>query len=154
LFQKATKAKQNKTNNNKEKLFNWLADNEEPGRWKIHFMGKLRLKAGTSPGSFHKQQYSREGSLSVSHLPANLDYMGPRGFCLFVCFCFCLVLFFRDRVSLCSPGCPETHSVDQVGLELEICCLCLPGAGIKGVRHSHSRLSPVRPGLFSQTKTK
>ena len=26
--------------------------------------------------------------------------------------------FFQDRVSLCSPGCPETHSVDQVGLKL------------------------------------
>ena len=46
--------------------------------------------------------------------------------CLFVCFglvwfglVFCLfVLFFRDRVSLCSPGCPGTHSVDQAGLEL------------------------------------
>jgi hypothetical protein len=25
---------------------------------------------------------------------------------------------FPDRVSLCSPGCPGTHSVDQVGLEL------------------------------------
>jgi hypothetical protein len=24
---------------------------------------------------------------------------------------FCFV--FRDRVSLCSPGCPGTHSVDQ-----------------------------------------
>jgi hypothetical protein len=37
----------------------------------------------------------------------------PRGF--FVC----LFLFFRDRVSLCSPGCPGTHSVDQAGpLEL------------------------------------
>jgi hypothetical protein len=23
-----------------------------------------------------------------------------------------------NRVSLCSPGCPGTHSVDQVGLEL------------------------------------
>jgi hypothetical protein len=34
---------------------------------------------------------------------------------VFVCF-FCLV--FRDRVSLCSPGCPGTHSVDQAGLEL------------------------------------
>jgi hypothetical protein len=32
--------------------------------------------------------------------------------CLFVC------LFFRDRVSLCSPGCPGTHSVDQAGLKL------------------------------------
>jgi hypothetical protein len=26
-------------------------------------------------------------------------------------------LVFRDRVSLCSPGCPGTHSVDQAGLE-------------------------------------
>jgi hypothetical protein len=25
---------------------------------------------------------------------------------------------FRDRVSLYSPGCPETHSVDQAGLKL------------------------------------
>jgi hypothetical protein len=35
--------------------------------------------------------------------------------CLFVCFWF---LVFRDRVSLCSPGCPGTHFVDQAGLEL------------------------------------
>jgi hypothetical protein len=26
--------------------------------------------------------------------------------------------FFRNRVSLCSPGCPGTHFVDQAGLEL------------------------------------
>jgi hypothetical protein len=26
--------------------------------------------------------------------------------------------FFLDRVSLCSPGCPGTHFVDQAGLEL------------------------------------
>jgi hypothetical protein len=50
--------------------------------------------------------------------------------CVCVCvFCFCFVLFcfvlfcfvllcFRDRVSLCSPGCPGTHFVDQPGLEL------------------------------------
>jgi hypothetical protein len=34
---------------------------------------------------------------------------------LFVCLFF--VVFFPDRVSLCSPGCPETHSVDQAGLK-------------------------------------
>jgi hypothetical protein len=28
------------------------------------------------------------------------------------------VCLFGDRVSLCSPGCPGTHSVDQAGLEL------------------------------------
>ena len=32
--------------------------------------------------------------------------------------CFFLFFFFQDRVSLCSPGCPGTHSVDQAGLEL------------------------------------
>ena len=40
---------------------------------------------------------------------------------LFVCFVLlfvCLFYFFRDRVSLCSLGCPGTHSVDQAGLEL------------------------------------
>jgi hypothetical protein len=36
-------------------------------------------------------------------------------FCLFVLFCF---LVFQDRVSLYSPGCPGTHFVDQVSLEL------------------------------------
>jgi hypothetical protein len=35
---------------------------------------------------------------------------------LFVCFFG--FFFFRDRVSLCSPGCPGTHFVDQAGLEL------------------------------------
>jgi hypothetical protein len=32
-------------------------------------------------------------------------------------FLVCLFVF-RDRVSLYSPGCPGTHSVDQAGLEL------------------------------------
>jgi hypothetical protein len=37
--------------------------------------------------------------------------------CVCVCVCVCV---FRDRVSLCSPGCPGTHFVDQAGLELKI----------------------------------
>ena len=40
---------------------------------------------------------------------------------LFFSFLFFSFLFFlvsRDRVSLCSPSCPGTHSVDQAGLEL------------------------------------
>jgi hypothetical protein len=40
-------------------------------------------------------------------------------FCLFVWLVGWLVFyFFQDRVSLCSPGCPGTHSVDQAGLKL------------------------------------
>jgi hypothetical protein len=34
-------------------------------------------------------------------------------------------LVFRDRVSLCSPGCPRTHFVDQAGLELRISHGCV-----------------------------
>jgi hypothetical protein len=40
---------------------------------------------------------------------------------LLFCCCCCFLLFvfvFRDRVSLCSPGCPGTHFVDQASLEL------------------------------------
>jgi hypothetical protein len=53
--------------------------------------------------------------------------------CLFVC-------FFWDRVSLCNPGCPGTHSVDQAGLELRNPpASASQSAGIKGVRH-HTQL--------------
>jgi hypothetical protein len=43
--------------------------------------------------------------------------------CACVCTCFLFFGFFgfgffRDRVSLYSPGCPGIHSVDQAGLEL------------------------------------
>jgi hypothetical protein len=40
---------------------------------------------------------------------------------LFFCFALffvCSFVVFQDRVSLCSPGCPGTHSVNQAGLEL------------------------------------
>ena len=38
-------------------------------------------------------------------------------FVVFVFFVFVVVVF-QDRVSLCSSGCPGTHSVDQAGLQL------------------------------------
>jgi hypothetical protein len=39
-------------------------------------------------------------------------------FCLFVCLFVFVCLFFQDRISLYSPGCPGTHFVDQGGLKL------------------------------------
>jgi hypothetical protein len=54
-----------------------------------------------------------------------------------------LFLVFRDRIFLCSPGCPGTHSVDQAGLELRNppasasqvlglkACITTPGAYFK-----------------------
>jgi hypothetical protein len=56
--------------------------------------------------------------------------------CIFCCWFFFLLLFlFWDRVSLCSPGCPGTHFLDQASLEPT--CLYLPSAGIKRVCHHH-----------------
>jgi hypothetical protein len=43
---------------------------------------------------------------------------------------FLFVWFFRDRVSLCSPGCPGTHSVDQADLELRN----LPASQVVGLK--------------------
>jgi len=36
----------------------------------------------------------------------------------------CFVFFFLDRVSLCGPGCPGTHSVDQAHLQLTLMLQC------------------------------
>jgi hypothetical protein len=36
----------------------------------------------------------------------------------FVVVAFVFVFVFQDRISLCSPGCPGTHFVDQADLEL------------------------------------
>jgi hypothetical protein len=46
-----------------------------------------------------------------------------------------LFFVFEERVSLCSPGCPRTHFVDQAGLELRDrpASFCLPIVETKGV---------------------
>ena len=49
--------------------------------------------------------------------------------CSFFCF-VCLFVVFQDRVSLYSPGCRGTHSVDQAGPPTQrFTCLCLPSVG-------------------------
>jgi hypothetical protein len=57
----------------------------------------------------------------------------------FVLFCF----VFRDRVSLCSPGYPETHSVDQAGLELRN-----PSASASQVLGLKVCATTAQPGMF------
>jgi hypothetical protein len=62
-------------------------------------------------------------------------------FIYFILFLICLFIFLcsfvsRDSVSLCRPGHPRIHSIDQAGLELtESSCLCLPSPGFKSVHH-------------------
>jgi hypothetical protein len=46
-------------------------------------------------------------------------------------------LDFQDRVSLCSPGHPETCSVDLAGFELGFTCLYLSRTMIKSVSSHH-----------------
>lgn len=48
----------------------------------------------------------------------------------------------EDRVSLCSPDCHGTHSVDQAGLK-PLNCLCLPCAGIEGANQH----CPAEPSI-------
>ena len=46
-----------------------------------------------------------------------------------------LFRLFQDRVSLCSPGCPGTHRVDQAVFKLRDPPASIPSAGIKDLRH-------------------
>ena len=65
----------------------------------------------------------------------------PHGFCFLFLF---VVFYFQGRLSLCSPGCPGTHSVDQTGLHCKVILgsPCFPNGGIAGV-HRHHRLSQI-----------
>jgi hypothetical protein len=76
-------------------------------------------------------------SLALHRLP--YSYSNPVSSCClceFVCLC-CFLFPFQDKVSLCSLGCPRTHSADQAGLELteRSACFCLPRIGVKDVHH-------------------
>ena len=58
--------------------------------------------------------------LKLDHQLTRQAATSPSFLFFFLCF-FCLLFvfrFFRNRVSLYSPGCPGTHSVEQAGLEL------------------------------------
>jgi hypothetical protein len=69
--------------------------------------------------------------------PCFLFWLSARQYLFF----FCLFVFFRDRVSLCIPGWPQTQ---------KSACLCLPSAGIKGVRHHR----PACMGVFYRIRVR
>jgi hypothetical protein len=76
-------------------------------------------------------------------------------FCfLFFC-CFVLFCFFRDRVSLCSPGCPGAHFCRPGWPRTQKSAYrCLPSAGIKGVCHQHqTKKSLFLSSLLRSVKT-
>jgi hypothetical protein len=65
----------------------------------------------------------------------------------FFCCCCCFLFFvFWDRVSLCSPGCPGTHFVDQAGLELRN--LPASASGDLGLKACATHPPPPTPGAI------
>jgi hypothetical protein len=85
---------------------------------------------------FTHPNYLRTGensAISAGHAVVDdVIVVAAAGF--FVCFCFCFGFFWR-QISLYSPGCPEVPMQSRLASNSEICCLCLPSAGIKGVCH-------------------
>ena len=79
-------------------------------------------------------------------------YQMFRSFFFFVFCCYCCFLVFRDRVSLCSPGCPDTHSVDQAGLKLRNS----PASAfqVPGLKVCANTLPDFRQHLSSRTEVK
>jgi hypothetical protein len=93
-------------------------------------LGDVLTVPAWARGCLHRHLISTLGKTPRNTSQRNLHSPNPWGFCghclislcsehifcLFVCLFVCL--FFQDRISLCSSGCPGTHSVDQAGLEL------------------------------------
>jgi hypothetical protein len=81
--------------------------------------GKAKSQWQLSP--LHKWLGDRQGVLTGAVFQSRRDTLSLLSF-EFFCFClkfFCFVcLFVETDFSLCNPGCPGTHSVDQAGLEL------------------------------------
>jgi hypothetical protein len=88
-----------------------------PSTWEAEADGFLSSRPAWStewvPGQpgLHRETLSRKNKRKKKRCNKNKFFH-------FLVLVLVLVLVFRDRVSLCSPGCPETHSVDQAGLEL------------------------------------
>jgi hypothetical protein len=109
---------------------------EEEGATRTHFSLHAKIKHHVSvhtPAPIFRMDCTHsncnpKGILSLScfclvfYHSIKKSHWGRHGwhvfiYLLFVCLFVCLFVF-RDRVSLYSPGCTETHFVDQAGLEL------------------------------------
>jgi hypothetical protein len=67
----------------------------------------------------------------IYQLPISKNWLHSFLLLLFVCL-FVFVFVCQDRVSLCSPGCPGTHSVGHAGLELRN--LTVPAFQVLGLK--------------------
>ena len=84
---------------------------------KLRFKKKSHLPEATQLKAANRRWECRSWREYLSFQHAYGSWLNLSVFvCLFFFFFFLLV--FQDRVSLYSPGCPGTYSVDQAGLEL------------------------------------
>jgi hypothetical protein len=94
-----------------------------PSPWEAEAGGFLSSSPAWSTESQNSQGYTEKSCLKKTRKKKRVErislvvvyfvYKRTYVVTFFVCFCF-----FQDRVSLCSPGCPGTHSIDQAGLKL------------------------------------
>ena len=84
----------------------------------------MNVKQNKKSISYSGDIFDTQSFLTLAEIIVLLLFWGVLFVCFFFLF-FCLVVFFCifffffwDRVSLCSPGCPGAHSVDQAGLEV------------------------------------
>jgi hypothetical protein len=81
-----------------------------------HPQGSLHLSVTPIAGNLMSLASSDTCMHAAHKNSSRCTYIGTNKNNKIIIHLFCFV--FRDRVSLYSPGCPGTHSVDQAGLEL------------------------------------
>jgi hypothetical protein len=66
--------------------------------------------------------------------------------CLFGGYCW----LFQVRVSLCNPGCPGAHSVDQAGLELRDLPASASGVEVLGLKVCATKDLAIKSNIWIQ----
>jgi hypothetical protein len=93
-----------------------MEPDDRPHGFIVTFLAVFR--GARNPDSVSGVRFPSVGAFSTNQGHADGSFLGQTLEVFFLLFNFFYFLVFRDRVSLCSPGCSGTHSVDQAGLEL------------------------------------
>jgi hypothetical protein len=98
------------------KLFMATMPQDLDHKWALQFWIVVHSRYSQAD---NRNSHYRSSARAATPLPKSTDGENLFFFLdLFFFFFFFFFLVFRDRVSLCSFGCPGTHFVDQAGLEL------------------------------------
>jgi hypothetical protein len=81
---------------------------------RFFFQDRVSLYSPGCPATHSADQIG----LKLRNLPASASRVLGLKACITTPGLFVCLFFFKDMVSLCSPGCPGSHYLDQAGLEL------------------------------------